>query len=480
MPGVGFSLRAYLTRRLGAAVPVAPPPFLFNVCAGRTEQVRRFCEAVLVPRFRLFRAQQQQAPTGTDGYAAAFVYGQSGMGKSRLCWDLIPQALQYLTHQPGADPELLALLRGCTTLLIAVGHGGERVCEEEYAELPADVIIGLRVAAMYFGYGSEGVRQLALRETGVHESLRLAAVLQAISKENVAAGKCTMLHLGVDEVHHFFDRSVVVPCSAGHSDAASRPRESGIRAVLQAVMGACNASVQQPGLFVVGTFAATALPPPPADWVPMEDGRCLPMPLPPLSVTSMQQVLDDHFSAALPTGQHLRYAIAIPLTVRQAPWFAKVLRGLGGLPRALEHLCCLPQQGQLVSEHEKPLQALRAVSDLLAEHYKFPPQARLLPYLALSGVPLPSLDEVVSPPSAVPTTARTLQRNGYVSIVESPPPATPWVQHWRAAGHVLVDMPLALMLAGLAAQPDPAQSTRDVCGVCVMIDCTDIAGGWCS
>ena len=69
---VGLSLRTYLTQRLGAAVPAAPPPFMFDFAA-RTEQVALFCDEVLAPRFQLFRAQQADK----DEYAAALLYGQS-------------------------------------------------------------------------------------------------------------------------------------------------------------------------------------------------------------------------------------------------------------------------------------------------------------------------------------------------------------------------------------------------------------------
>jgi len=99
------------------------------------------------------------------------------------------------------------------------------------------------------------------------------------------------------------------------------------------------------------------------------------------------------------------------------------------------------------------MHTLRALGDALAARYSARPEAVLMPYLALSGVPLSSLDEVVSPPSAAATTARTLQEKGFVSIVEAPPSATPWVQRWQAAQYVLVDMPLALVLVNLAAKP---------------------------
>ena len=160
----------------------------------------------------------------------------------------------------------------------------------------------------------------------------------------------------------------------------------------------------------------------------------------------MQQVLEDYF--ATPPAD----AIIIPSAVRKAPWFVSILRALGGLPRGLECLCRLPAAGLLMSECEEPMHTLRALGDELAARYSPRPEAVLMPYLALSGVPLSSMDEVVSPPSAAATTARTLQEKGFVSIVER--------LHLRrrgctlaAAQYVLVDMPLALVLVNLAAKP---------------------------
>ena len=237
----------------------------------------------------------------------------------------------------------------------------------------------------------------------------------------------------------------------------ARQTEPAARAIMRAVMGACNTAVR-PGLFVVSTFAGTALLPPRDELLPM-DGQCVSIHLPPLTVTTMSHVLQAYFTAfpaGLPGKQ--KYSKAIPVAVRQAPWFADLLRALGGLPRGLQYLCLLPSQGLLLSEHEEPMHTLRVVGDLLAKRYKFPPEALLMPYLALSGVPLLSLDEVVSPPSAASTTARSLQEKGFVSVVESPV-CHPWVQRWQAANHVLVDTPPALVLVNLAAQPDVTQST---------------------
>ena len=226
-------------QRLGAPVHIAQPPFMFDFVS-REEQVRRYCDEVLLPRFQLFRAQQADKAK----FAAAFFYGQSGIGKSRLSRDLLPQALRYLQQQQGVPSELLDLLNRSATLLIDLRHNGERVSDEELASLSADVIIGLRVAAKYVGHDVVGVRQLALRETGLREALALPAVLKAISDENMAAGTSAgMLHLTIDEVHFFFDTSVRYQGGAVPAQQTEPPA----RAIMRSVMGACNTAVR-PGL----------------------------------------------------------------------------------------------------------------------------------------------------------------------------------------------------------------------------------------
>lgn len=73
------TLRELLALRLGKPVAVAAPPFPFDFVA-REQEVALFCHEVLVPRYRLFKQQQADK----SEYAAAFISGQSGMGKSRL------------------------------------------------------------------------------------------------------------------------------------------------------------------------------------------------------------------------------------------------------------------------------------------------------------------------------------------------------------------------------------------------------------
>lgn len=151
----------------------------------------------------------------------------------------------------------------------------------------------------------------------------------AAETESVSAPP-RVLHLAVDELHIFLDKTVSY---AGQSSKPTeRPTEPAARAIMRAVMGVCNTAVR-PGLFVVGTFAGTALLPPARALFPTDE-RCLPLRLGGLAVPDMQRIVDKHMSAL------------IPAAVRSSGWFANsVLSSLGGLPRALEELHRLPQDG---------------------------------------------------------------------------------------------------------------------------------------
>jgi hypothetical protein len=91
------------------------------------------------------------------------------------------------------------------------------------------------------------------------------------------------------------------------------------------------------------------------------------------------------------------------------------------------------------------------IGSLLAKRYVLPPQAALAPYLALGGVPVMESD-IVSPADTDPTSARVLQERGYVSLVEAPSSIVPWVDRWSAANNVVLNMPLALVIAAIAAR----------------------------
>ena len=141
--------------------------------------------------------------------------------------------------------------------------------------------------------------------------------------------------------------------------------------------------------------------------------------------------------------------------VRKSDWFVNIVLPSLGLPRALEELRRLPAEGLLKLSTEDPVPSVRRVGDLLAERYKLKAlgkssrasAAALLPYLVLSGVPLSSLDDCVSPPGEKATTARQLHTEGVMSIISAP--QLPWVDRWDAGSCTLVNMPPALLYAVL-------------------------------
>jgi hypothetical protein len=430
------TLRAFLTQKLGNPSPSTQLPFQFDFVS-RDEQIAQYCDEVLVPRYELYR---RDAPDKSV-YAAAFVYGQSGMGKSRLSRDLVPQARAYLARKGNPPAGLVDLLDRCTTLLIDLRHNGDGMDEEEMARLDANVLIGLRVAAKYWGYAVSRLRHLILTEPAVRERFKLAEVLDAISAEVVAAGAPPrMLHIALDELHYYFDQMLRYEGRSINPPST----EPLARAVMRVAMRAADTAVR-PGLFVVSTFAGTVLLPPSKALLPTEE-RCLSIGLPPLALQDMRHIVDKHM------------AQDVPADVRQAPWFDLLLRSLGGLPRCLEHVRELPKHGYLCLVSEEPLRAIKKIGSLLAKRYLLPPEAALAPYLALGGVPVKGRD-TVSPAGTDPTSVRVLQERGFVSLVEAPSDDVPWVDRWGAAGDAVLNMPLALVIA--------ATTERHSAGTCV-------------
>jgi hypothetical protein len=421
------TLRAFLALTLGDPVPLAPAPFQFDFVS-RDEQIAQYCDEVLIPRYELFRQNAYDKAV----YAAAFVYGQSGMGKSRLSRDLVPQARAYLSRKGNPPAGLVDLLDRCTTMLIDLQHNDDKLDEAEIARLDASVMIGLRVAARYWGYAANDVRDLVLTEPAVRERFKLPQVLNAISAElEAAGGPPRMLHIVLDELHCHFHRLLRYDEDRLHDRRATEPLA---RALMRAAVGAANTGARR-SLFVVATFAGTVLLPISKALLPTEE-RCLSIGLPPLAMQDMRRIVDKHL------------AEVVPVEVRQAPLFELLLRSLGGLPCCLEHVRELPKHGLLCSPNEEPLRAIIEIGSLLAKRYLLRPEAALAPYLALGGVPV-KVNDTVSPADTVSTSVRGLQERGFVSLVEVPTFNFPWIYRWRAGGDVVLNMPLALAIAAI-------------------------------
>jgi hypothetical protein len=348
-----------------------------------------------------------------------------------LSRDLVPQARAYLARKGNTPAGLVDLLDRCTTLLIDLRHNGDSLNKAEMTQLEASVMIGLRVAAKYWGYDMSSLRHLALTDTAARERFELPQVLNAISAEVVAAGEAPrMLHIALDELHFYFDKMLPY-----EGQSVNPPTSEPLaRAVMRAAMGAANTGAR-PSLFVVATFAGTVLLPLSKALLPTDE-RCLSIGLPPLALQDMRRIVDKHLAQDLPAA------------VRQAPWFDLLLRSLGGLPRCLEHVRELPKRGLLCSPNEEPLLAIIEIGSLLAKRYLLPSEAALAPYLALGGVPVMESD-TVSPADTDPTSVRVLQERGFVSLVEAPSPSLPWVRRWSVADDVVLNMPLALAIAAI-------------------------------
>jgi hypothetical protein len=431
------TLRAFLALKLGDPIPRGPAPFQFDFVS-RDEQTAQYCDEVLVPRYELFRPNAYNKAV----YAAAFVHGQSGMGKSRLSRDLVPQARAYLGRKGNTPAGLVDLLDRCTTLLIDLRHNDDKLDEDEIARLDASVMIGLRVAAKYWGYAVSDVRHLVLTEPAVRERFELPQVLNAVSAEVVAAGgPPRMLHIVLDELHYHFRRMLRYDEDRIYTRNTTEPLA---RALMRSALGVANTTGRR-GLFVVATFAGTAPLPSSEALLPTEN-RCMFIGLPPLALQDMRRIVDKNL------------AQDVPADVRQAPWFDLLLRSLGGWPGCLEHVRELPKHGLLCSVNEEPMRAITKIGSLLAKRYSLPPEAALAPYLALGGVPVKEND-TVSPADTVSTSVRGLQERGFVSLVEVPTFNFPWIYRWRARGDVVLNMPLALVIAAI--------TNRHPAGACV-------------
>lgn len=464
--GTGLTLRQFLSRHLTVKPCTRADDFKFQKFVGRDDFAGRYCREVLIPRFKLWRRGWGDKTIP----AAAYLFGPSGTGKSRTSHDLLLKSrdwLQQYVKQNRIDSDwqqtepdhlqlaqdLLRLLGSddqspnWSVVLVDLHHNGTAIDSDEFGEWPTGIILGLRVAAKYFGVPVREIKKLSERNDVLKERFRLKAVIDAISEDICAsAASPHVLHLAFDELHQFDGTMIPYEGKAKQSvqmegasvvSSAQAATEPATTAFLRTVLGVLNEP--RSDVFVVGTLAGTSLVPP----LPSTTEKFQSYLLGSLSVENMMKIVEDEY---VTNGTVRR-------DVFESDWFKWLIRALGGLPRLLE---LMPEVKTRITAEDKVLTACEAFVDAYADQYfkrgKFDPflSRGMAPFVSISGVPV-HRNALLSPVgSGLPITPTTLEAAGLVTLVEPELlHSEGWVARWGATLDVVLDMPLVLAWASI-------------------------------
>eukprot|EP00698_Gefionella_okellyi_P013691 TRINITY_DN3769_c0_g1_i8.p1 TRINITY_DN3769_c0_g1~~TRINITY_DN3769_c0_g1_i8.p1 ORF type:complete len:684 (-),score=91.29 TRINITY_DN3769_c0_g1_i8:948-2999(-) len=461
------TLRQLLSPHIPPGSQPVKEPFQFEKFVGRNDVVRQYCRDVLIPRFKMWRNG-----TGNKSVlAAVYLFGPSGTGKSRTSRDLVVASrdwldcyvsegkvdMDWLAKEPRhmqLARDLLQLLGGgtqppnWTVVFVDLFCNGVRVKDLELSRRPSDVILGMRVAAKYFGVDVAATQSLLDQHPALQERFELDRVVHAIAVEGDQS-RPRVLHLVFDEIQNFAAKPIRY--EGGGSVTKTEPAAN---AFVRSALDVCNTPLR--GLFVVGSFAGTATVAPP----PVTALKFTSYLLGPLSVDNMMDIVEDEFVEKKSVDKTASKVLPISEAVFKLPWFRAVIRSLGGLPRLLEYI---PDLRHFFREQVDQMDAVEAFARAYAAQY-FPERNMafatrgLAPFVALSGVPVTS-DALLSPKGAKPLTARLLEEAGVVTRVRPPEDdlrredeplrQDKWVARWGAEDDVVLDMPLVLVLASI-------------------------------